>query len=64
LSGPDKTRTHQNRADVRPSDTGAPESGEESKEQAAQGVAKKKPVFRFARLDGRDTLKYEDTADK
>jgi hypothetical protein len=25
---------------------------------------KRKPVFRFARLDGRDTLKYEDTADK
>ena len=26
--------------------------------------AKKSPLFRMARLDGRDTLKYEDTADK
>jgi hypothetical protein len=25
---------------------------------------KRSPVFRMARLDGRDTLKYEDTADK
>jgi hypothetical protein len=25
---------------------------------------KKSPLFRMSRLDGRDTLKYEDTADK
>ena len=36
-----------------------------AKKKAEPGEDKKrKPVFRFARLDGRDTLKYEDTADK
>lgn len=33
-------------------------------DEAGPNPEKKKKVFRFARLDGRDTLKYEDTADK
>ncbi|MDP6461466.1 MAG: hypothetical protein QF819_00145 [Gemmatimonadota bacterium] len=33
---------------------------------AAKGTLKKgpKPAFRFSKLDGRDSLKYEDVADK
>ena len=31
---------------------------------AAAGERKRSPLLRIARLDGRDTLKYEDTADK
>jgi hypothetical protein len=33
-------------------------------DEAGPRPEKRRPVFRFARLDGRDTLKYEDTADK
>ncbi len=39
-----------------------PEKLPEKPENA--GPPRRSPVFRFARLDGRDTLKYEDTADK
>jgi hypothetical protein len=44
---------------------GAPGAKPEARtDEAGPQPERRKPVFRFARLDGRDTLKYEDTADK
>ena len=46
-------------------DTSSPElHGKSEEKPLLGGDAKRKPSFRIARLDGRDTLKYEDTADK
>jgi hypothetical protein len=33
-------------------------------ESEGRGGPRRSPLLRLARLDGRDTLKYEDTADK
>ena len=41
----------------------ASKQDEPNKDTAVEPM-KKSPLFRMSRLDGRDTLKYEDTADK
>jgi hypothetical protein len=64
MSGSDR-RTKSAKRDARPGGVPSSPASEESKERTSGGApGEKKPVFRFARLDGRDTLKYEDTADK
>lgn len=63
MTGPDRPRVR-GAQDPRPEDALSPETDGKSKERPTRGGDKKKPVFRLARLDGRDTLKYEDTADK
>jgi len=60
MSSPDRPRVRGTK-EPKPGET--LEQGKKS-DRPARGDADKKPVFRFARLDGRDTLKYEDTADK
>ena len=37
---------------------------DEPNKDTAVEAKRKSPLFRMSRLDGRDTLKYEDTADK
>jgi hypothetical protein len=41
-----------------------PEETVRPAESEGQTGPRRSPLFRLARLDGRDTLKYEDTADK
>ncbi|MGQ0722138.1 MAG: hypothetical protein ACT4PE_11280 [Candidatus Eiseniibacteriota bacterium] len=45
-------------------DAPRPAANEVRTEGEGQGGARRSPLLRLARLDGRDTLKYEDTADK
>lgn len=61
MSSPDRPRVR-GAQDPKPEDT--LEQGKKKNDRPARGDGEKKPVFRFAKLDGRDTLKYEDTADK
>ena len=62
MSSPDRPRVRGTK-DTTPEET--LEQGKKKDDRPARGDGdKKKPVFRFAKLDGRDTLKYEDTADK
>ena len=64
MTGPERPRVRGTR-DRRPEDTPSSEPAEKPDERPARsGDDKKSPEFRLARLDGRDTLKYEDTADK
>lgn len=58
--------TNPDRPRVRGTEDPRPEESLEAgkKTPTARDGEKKKPAFRFTRLDGRDTLKYEDTADK
>jgi hypothetical protein len=44
--------------------TGQKAKQDEPNKETAAEAKKKSPLFRMTRLDGRDTLKYEDTADK
>ena len=50
-------------SDARPEETLDP-NAKKAAEEKGEKKAKKSPLFKMARLDGRDTLKYEDTADK
>ena len=63
MSTPDRPRVRGTR-DPLPEE--ALEAPKKPDRPARGGAAQesRKPDFRFARLDGRDTLKYEDTADK
>jgi hypothetical protein len=57
-AGDEKSGSGEGREDApRPAETVRPES-------EGQTGPRRSPLFRLARLDGRDTLKYEDTADK
>ncbi len=46
-----------------PETPGGPAAGKTGKDDGARGSGRKAD-FRFAKLDGRDSLKYEDVADK
>ncbi|MEZ5065395.1 MAG: hypothetical protein R3B81_11730 [bacterium] len=59
MTGPDRRKEPQN-----PRHDSPLEPTNDGKKDRKPNADPKKPVFRFARLDGRDTLKYEDTADK
>jgi hypothetical protein len=48
----------------RPKKAPDPKAAAPAEERPAKEKGAASARFRFARLDGRDTLKYEDTADK
>ena len=62
MTGPDRPRKH-SKQDADPEKNLRVEGEEKAKKTTRDGKGRK-PAFRFSRLDGRDTLKYEDTADK
>jgi hypothetical protein len=63
MSTPDRPRVR-GTAETRPEETLDPAKKKPERPARGSATEERKPAFRFARLDGRDTLKYEDTADK
>lgn len=58
----DRPKTPGDAQEPRPEESVDP--GPKKSAKTDERETKKSPRFRMARLDGRDTLKYEDTADK